>query len=124
MRIAVAVSLIMVVIIAILLNATSPTAIGPLGVLVFFLCLYIFFMCFFFVLATIAKSLACRLLNGAKVVRLVHFSDRKLYYYATVVALSPAIYVGMQSVGGAGVFEIVLLFVFEILACFFVHKKY
>ena len=86
--------------------------------------LYIFFMCFFFVLATIAKSLACRLLNGAKVVRLVHFSDRKLYYYATVVALSPAIYVGMQSVGGAGVFEIVLLFVFEILACFFVHKKY
>jgi len=54
----------------------------------------------------------------------VHFSDRKLYYYATVVALSPVIYVGMQSVGGAGVFEIILLFIFEMLACFFVHKKY
>ena len=51
-------------------------------------------------------------------------SNNKSYYYSTVVALVPVIYVGMQSVGGAGLFEIVLLSLFEVLACFYVYKRY
>ena len=38
---------------------------------------------------------------------------------STVVSLAPVIYVGMQSMGDVGIFEILLLGVFELLACFF-----
>ena len=51
-------------------------------------------------------------------------SQYKDYYYSTAIALSPTIYIGMQSMGDVGVFEIALLVIFELLACFFIYKRY
>ena len=41
-----------------------------------------------------------------------------------MISLAPTIYVGMQSMGGVGFFEVMLLAIFELLVCFFIHKRY
>jgi len=51
-------------------------------------------------------------------------SKYKIYYYSTMISLAPTIYVGMQSMGGVGFFEVMLLAIFELLVCFFIHKRY
>ncbi len=124
-KVAVTVGVSMVIIAALILSMTNPTAVGPLGVLAFFACTYLFFVCLFFVLIVLVQRITARFAREKNQIQLTNTpSNNKSYYYSTVVALVPVIYVGMQSVGGAGLFEIILLSLFEVLACFYVYKRY
>lgn len=124
-KVAVTVGVSMAIIVALILSMTNPTAVGPLGVLAFFACAYLFFVCLFFVLIVLAQRITARFVREKNQIQLTNMSsNNKSYYYSTVVALVPPIYVGMQSVGDAGLFEMVLLLLFELLACFYVYKRY
>ena len=125
-KVAVTVGVSMAIIVALILSMTNPTAVGPLGVLAFFACAYLFFVCLFFVLLIVlVQRITARFVREKNQIQLTNMSsNNKSYYYSTVVALVPVIYVGMQSVGGAGLFEIILLLLFEVLACFYVYKRY
>lgn len=113
----------MVVAIALLLNVTSPTAIGPVGILGLFVCMYTFFMCSFFLAMSLIKHVIEGIFSG-RALPLVCINSNTIYYYSTVLALAPVIYIGMCSIGNVGLFEIGLLILFEVLACFFIYKKY
>ena len=124
-KVAVTVGVSMAIIVALILSMTNPTAVGPLGVLAFFACAYLFFVCLFFVLIVLAQRITARFVREKNQIQLTNMSsNNKSYYYSTVVALVPPIYVGMQSVGDAGLFEMVFLLLFELMACFYVYKRY
>lgn len=124
-KVAVTVGVSMAIIVALILSMTNPTAVGPLGVLAFFACAYLFFVCLFFVLIVLVQRITARFVREKNQIQLTNMSsNNKSYYYSTVVALVPVIYIGMQSVGSAGLFEIILLSLFEVLACFYVYKRY
>ena len=123
-RIAIIVGVSMAIIIALILSVTSPTTAGPLGVLAFFACMYLFSVCLFYVFIVLAQKIAAIFFGKKNQIQSVNTSGKKSYYYSTVIALVPPIYVGMQSVGDAGLFEMILLLLFELLACFYVYKRY
>ena len=123
-KIVVSIGLVAIIAVMTLLNMTNPTTAGPLGILVFFIGAYVFCMCLFYALLVIAKSMIIRFVSEGRRTVIASVPQSKLYYYATVTALVPVIFLGMQSVGEVGIFEVILLGLFETLACFFIHKRY
>ncbi len=120
-RIASLIALVATTFIAVLLNATNPSSAGPFGILAFFTCLYILFICIVYVIFLVSERIAANFFNFNKV---FEKSKYKIYYYSTMISLAPTIYVGMQSMGSVGFFEVMLLAIFELLVCFFIHKRY
>lgn len=56
-----------------------------------------------------------------KPVRVLPF--RKAYYLSTVLAAAPVMLIGLQSVGSVGIYEVILVFIFEIVACLYVARR-
>ena len=96
-----------------MLNLTSPTEIGPLGVLLFFTTLYISIFG--------AVSLVMRLFYKFA------YSDRsfrnKDYLYAAVFAFGPIMLLMARSFGAINLWTIALITIFMILAEFLVAKR-
>lgn len=108
----------------IIVQQSSPTSAGPIGILAFFGSLYVLCLA----VATFAiygGSRAVARLGKVMSLRrpILPLSFLKSYYFATVVALLPVILLGVQSVGGVGLYDIVLLSLFGLLSCFYVAKK-
>lgn len=120
-RIVSLIALVATIFIAVLLNATNPSSAGPFGILAFFTCSYILFICIVYVIFLVSERIAANFFNFNKV---SEKSKYKIYYYSTMISLAPTIYVGMQSMGSVGFFEVMLLAIFELLVCFFIHKRY
>lgn len=118
------VGIVAILAVMVLLSLTNPTTAGPLGILMFFVGTYVFFMCLFYVLLLTFKNTVVRFVGEGRRVVVESIPRIKLYYYSTVTALVPVIFLGMQSVGDVGIFEVILLGLFEVLACFFIHKRY
>lgn len=100
-------------ILVLLLVFTSPTAIGPLGVLVFFTTLYITIFSLF------ANALAVfyRLAYKKNTMR------RKDYLFAAVMAFGPIMVIMARSFGAINLWTLSLIAIFLILAEFLVYKK-
>lgn len=105
-------------------HATTPSIAGPLGVLLVFVLLYV-----------LVLGVLTFLLFGAnrlfiKIVKLISpekahqpMTFLRSYYFSSVLALAPVILVSMQSVGGASVYDIVLVLLFVVVACFYIAKR-
>ena len=59
----------------------------------------------------------------AKAAGVREFTLARAYYFASVLALAPVMLIGARSVGRTGVADIVLITLFEILACFYIAKR-
>ena len=53
----------------------------------------------------------------------VHLKAEHAYYYASVLALTPVLLLGVKSVGHLGIYEAALIVIFEIVACFYVARR-
>jgi nitrogen fixation/metabolism regulation signal transduction histidine kinase len=98
---------------------TSPSTVGPAGVLVFFTTSYLFFLGL--------AVLCCRLffilrgkLNKAK--RPLNL-DKKSLRYGVVVALAPVILMLIGSFGGISILEIAITCILEVLLCFLTSRN-
>jgi len=121
----VAISLIAaIVLLSILLRTTNPAMIGPLGILVVFILMYVS------VLGTLTFLLfgASKLIG--KVSSLLHLKRSvkmltlgRSYYFSSVIALAPVMFVGMQSVGDIGIYDILLVLLFVVIACIYISKR-
>ena len=103
-----------VIALVLMLTLTSPTEIGPLGVLVFFTTLYITIFSVFSTVLQIFYRLAY------KKDKTMH---RKDYLSAAVLAFGPIMVMIARSFGAVNLWTIVLISLFLTLAEFLVRKK-
>ena len=96
-----------------MLTLTSPTAIGPLGVLVFFTTLYLTIFSGFSIALEIFNRLAYKRED----------MKRKDYLSAAVMAFGPIMVIMARSFGAINLWTLSLIAIFLILAEFLVYKK-
>lgn len=94
---------------------TSPSGVGPLGILLFLMTSYVLFLGL--------AVFGCRLfLRFRGYLNKVHAGgiDRKSYYYGAAIAIAPIILMVCSSLGGITLLEIGLVILVEIILCFLI----
>ena len=117
-------SIVATIILVLLLNQTTPTQAGPLGVLAFFVLSYfIMVTATTFLLYAVSRFVA-KVSHAATVKRPIRaLSFAKSYYYASILALGPAMLLGMQSVGSVGFYDVLLVMAFVGIGCVYIGRK-
>ena len=105
-------SFVAVVIILAMINLTTPTSVGPLGVLVFFTMIY---LAIYGVVNLIV--VAFMKANGKK------NGERKNRYYAAMISFGPIMLLLVQSFGSLSIITATLIVVFVMLGCFVISKR-
>ena len=98
--------------------ATTPSGVGPLGVLVFFT--------MFYIVSFGATSTLCKLffVVRGKIDKVKRGGEeKKSFYYGAVLAFAPVLLLGMQAFGGIGWLEVVAVTLAVAITCFLVAKK-
>ena len=112
------------VLLAVMLQVTTPATVGPLGLLFVFILLYVASLSaltfFIFAMSRVAARLA-RSVMVRRPLRILTMSQA--YYYGSVIALAPVMLLGMQSVGAVGIYEALLVVVFVVLGCVYIAKR-
>lgn len=114
-------SLFAFVLLSAILQSTTPSTIHPVGILSVFVLLYVLALgaltfCLYIFSRIISKTIVKRSVRRS-------LSLRKSYYYGSVLALAPVMILGIRSIGRTGVYDIVLIVLFEIIACFYITKR-
>lgn len=123
-RIIATVSLASLVALSLMLTFTSPATAGPFGLLVIFVSAYLSFVGVISFFLFGINRLIIMVTGGAAVQkRLKAMEFRRAYYFSTVLAAAPVMLIGLQSVQSIGFYEIVLVIIFEVVACLYVSKR-
>ena len=107
-----------------LLTFTSPTNAGPLGLLAIFVSAYLTFVgliSFFLFGMNRLLVMVSHTMKVRRPVRRVPF--RHTYYLSTVLAAAPVMLVSLQSVQAVNLYTIILVVLFEVVACLYVTKR-
>lgn len=124
-RVIATLTLLATVLLVAIFYTSTPTVVGPMGIIVVFILIYLIALgvltfCLYGLsnLIKIMHSLRNKQSTGLTL-------DLKLaYYYASVLALAPVLFVAMQSVGRLAVYEIGLVVIFEVIACVYITKRH
>lgn len=108
----------------VLVHTVTPMSVGPLGILAFFVCLYIATASCCYLVLIAARHVVIRVVRHNIYRGLASVTPLKLYYYASIIGLIPVILLGMQSIGGVTAWDILLLVLFLGLGCFYIHKRF
>ncbi|MBR3256811.1 hypothetical protein IKG02_00765 [Candidatus Saccharibacteria bacterium] len=100
-----------------MLNFTTPTGVGVIGVLVFFTMIFIILFTLMYYVIKIFQ----RILKDKKSVR--SYSENKTCAYALVLAFAPLMLLIANPSSSVNIVTIGLLIVFVLVGCFFVHKR-
>lgn len=108
----------------VIVNVMTPSSGGAFGILAVFLLAYAVLL----VAATFGLWALNRfVLKVASEIRPSRGNEKlslkKAYYYASVIALAPVILISLQSVGGVGVYELVLVLLFVLLGCLYIARR-
>ena len=118
-------SILLLVASLLMLQLTTPQVVGPFGVLAFFILIYLFSGCvIYLLLCAIIEAVKRMTTKGKWLAKLEALSSRKLYYYASFIALSPVIILGMRSVGMIRPVDMLLVVAFQLLGCFYISRRF
>ena len=123
-RIVATVSLASLCLLSFILTFTSPASAGPLGLLALYVTAYLTFvgLISFFLFGTSRLIVALSAgMTFRKPLRALPF--KRAYYLSTVLATAPVMLVGLQSVQTVGIYEILLVLLFQIVACVYVARR-
>lgn len=117
-------SVIAVITLVFLLNQTTPNSAGPLGVLAIFVLTYIVALsAITFAIHGISR-LSARLSASVTVKRPLHaISLKQSYYYGSMVALAPVMLIGMQSVSGINIYDVLLVGFFVVIGLIYISRR-
>lgn len=108
----------------ILLQTTTPATIGPLGILLVFVLMYVSVLCVLTFLLFFISKVVAKISSSVTVKRpLQPLSLTRSYYFSSVIALAPVMLIGMQSVGEVSFYEVVLIIVFIVISCVYIAKR-
>lgn len=102
---------------------TTPATAGPFGLLMIFVSAYLTvlgLMSFFLFGANRAVVRVGKYFAVKKPLQKMTF--KRSYYYSTVLAMAPLMLIGMQSIGSVGIYEFLLVVLFEVVACLYVSR--
>ncbi|MDO4684775.1 MAG: hypothetical protein Q4B06_03655 [Candidatus Saccharibacteria bacterium] len=123
-RILVVVGVVSAVALLYIINNTTPSHAGAMGVLAVFLLLYVVsaVLLTFFVYWT--NRLVMRVFfMGVATQKADRLSLRRSYYYGSVLALGPVMLISLQSVGNGGVTSLLLVVVLLALGVLYVARQ-
>lgn len=109
---------------ALVLNTTTPASAGPFGILAIFIFAYLAALGLMTHLLYWVSRIISHLMTtvaGRKSTRGMTF--KKAYYYSTVLAASPIMLIGLQSVGSIGGYEFVLVLLFTVIGCVYITRR-
>ncbi|HRF28874.1 MAG TPA: hypothetical protein PL051_04530 [Candidatus Saccharibacteria bacterium] len=112
------------IVLFILLQATTPSQVGPLGLLAVFFLLYVVLVgvaTLILLWGSNALAIAARPFTSKRPVKPVAL--QKSYYYASVLALAPVMILAMKSIGSLGVYQLVLVGIFLLIGLLYVAKR-
>ena len=98
---------------------TSPGAVGPAGVLVFFTTSYLFFLG----LAALGCKLFFIILGKLNKAKATTNLEKKSLRYGLVIALAPVALMLVGSFGGISIGEVLIVAFLEILLCFLTSRN-
>lgn len=103
---------------------TTPSTIGPLGVLFVFILMYVSVLGVLTFLLFGLNKIIVKLSTSVTVRKPIsRMTLGRSYYFASVIALAPVMIVGMQSVGEVGLYELLLVVLFVGIACIYIAKR-
>lgn len=112
------------VILMAILNSSTPASAGAFGILTVFVCAYLFTLS---LLSFLLYGLSRIIVFITSIVGIQKKSDvlslNKAYYYSTILALVPVIIISMQSIGGVGPYELMLIGIFVSIGLIYVTKR-
>lgn len=108
-----------------LFNISNPVDIGPGGILLVFVLIYLLCVSTVFIVLHFGISLASRFVASRSNIaqRQWRIGVRKAYYIASALAFAPVILLAMQSVGQLQLRDILLVLFLESLAIFYIVKR-
>ncbi|MCL2869513.1 hypothetical protein FWF48_01740 [Candidatus Saccharibacteria bacterium] len=107
-----------------LLFFTTPTQVGPLGVLLLFVLTYLVCLGIFTAAIWYLSKITASLFKKQVLAKPPRpLSDKKAYYLGTVLAFVPVLILAMQSFGGISLLELGLVALFAIIGSFLVIKQ-
>ena len=107
-----------------MLTFTTPASAGPFGLLVIFISAYLTFIGLIsFFLFGISRLIAS--LSAGITVRkpIAAMTFRRAYFFSTVLAAAPVMLIALQSVRTIDVYELLLVIIFEVVACVYVSRR-
>ena len=105
-------SLIAVIIILAMVSLTTPTGVGPLGVLVFFTMVYLA------VFGVVNLIVAAFMKASGK-----RGSEKKSHYLSAMISFGPIMLLLVQSFGSLSIVTVAMIVVFVGLGCFVINKR-
>jgi len=123
-RIIATLSLASLILLSAMLTFTTPASAGPFGLLVIFITAYLTFIglisFFLFGISHLIASIS----TGMTVKKpITAMTFRRAYYFSTVLAAAPVMLIALQSVRSIDVYELVLVIIFEVVACVYVSRR-
>ena len=123
-RIIATVSIASLFVLIMMLIFTAPSQIGPFGLLVLFITAYLTFVGLISFFLFGINRLIVMVSSGMTLRRpLLKMEFRRAYYFSTVLAAGPVMLIGLQSVQSIGIYEFLLVVIFEVVACVYVSKR-
>lgn len=123
-RIIATISLASLIVLSLMLTFTSPATAGPFGLLVIFITAYLTFVGLISFFLFGINRLIIMVSSGMTVRKPLHKMEfRRAYYFSTVLAAAPVMLIGLQSVQSIGIYEVVLVIIFEVVACLYVNRR-
>jgi hypothetical protein len=113
-----------VILLFILGYTTTPSTIGPLGILIVFILIYIVILCILSFLLFGSSLFLQKILNllGRKK-PFSRLSLLRSYYFSSVIALAPVMLLAIQSVGDLSFYDVLLATFFVLISCVYVAKR-
>ncbi|MBR2864504.1 hypothetical protein IKE88_03095 [Candidatus Saccharibacteria bacterium] len=112
-RLSILFSLIAMIVILAMINLTTPTGVGPLGVLVFFVMVYV-------VVFGVVNLIVSAFMKAAEKKQGVS----KGHYYAATIAFGPIMLLLVQSFGSLSIVTVAMVIAFVFLGCFIIGKRF
>ncbi len=108
----------------VLLFTTNPADSGPLGILGFFVFLYLTALGVLTFLFRFLSAAAYRFTPKKQgIQRFEVMTFRRAYYYSSVIALVPIMFIAIQTVGEVGIYQVLLIFFFAVIAWIYVSNR-
>jgi len=109
---------------AIVLNISTPAVVGPFGILAVFIFAYLSslgVMTFFiYFMSRLGAYISTVFVTRRPYIGLTF---RRSYYFSTVIAAAPVMFIGLQSVGAISAYGFLLILLFVLIGCLYISKK-